>query len=81
MFPRLILLPWDPGFYDILNGTPPPGEKCPFIVNNPVTGLNEWVKDLDSLFCAIESDDYLEREEKREQQEEEELKLLVPGWY
>ena len=91
MFPRLILLPWDPGFYDILNGTPPPGEQNPFIVRNPVTGLNEWRKDLDSLYKIVESDDYLQWEEdalyadpepkQTEETEEGELYLLVPDYY
>lgn len=69
------MLPWDPGFYEILNSARPIGKQQKFIIRDPVSGLNVWCKDLDSLKKIADSDEYEEWEEQ-----EQEKSGIEPHW-
>lgn len=63
---RLIMLPSDIGFYDILNGVlPPTGEIAPQAINyalNPETGIVEAFETFDGWYEYVEGGEYDELE-------------------
>ena len=58
------MLPSDPGFWEILNSSIPPGPEGQFIVRDPITGLNVQCFDIDDLRVVINTHEYEEWEEE-----------------